>query len=59
MKIKRGTAREDGLVFWSTKHGKEIWVTLEQFEKNKLQYKEYIQKKWYPKNREKVIAILS
>jgi hypothetical protein len=59
MKIKRGTVREDGLVFWSRKNGKEIWVTVEQFEKNKLQYKEYIQKKWYPKNREKVIAKVS
>jgi hypothetical protein len=55
MRIKRGTIREDGLVFWANERGREIWLTKENFEKKKQKFKEYIQKKWYPKNKEKVI----
>jgi len=55
MKISRGTIREDGMVFWQRKGNKEIWLTLENFGKAKKEYKEYIQTKWYPKNKANVI----
>lgn len=55
MKISRGTIREDGMMFWQRKGKKEIWLTPEKFEKAKKDYKEYIQTKWYPKNKAKVI----
>lgn len=55
MKYKRGTLREDGFIFWRESKGKEIWLTLENFEKKKTEFKEYAKKR-YLANKDKVIA---
>lgn len=55
MKYKRGTIREDGFMFWRESKGKEIWLTLEDFEKKKIEFKEYAKKR-YLANKDKVIA---
>ena len=48
MKIKAGTQREDGLVFYSMQRGKEKWITKEKFE-----YYRNLQTQWRLKNKEK------
>jgi hypothetical protein len=39
MKLKHGTVREDGMIFWSMQRGKEYWVAKKTFEKRKSKYK--------------------
>jgi len=31
MRLKQGTEREDGMIFWQYSHGKERWVTAEKY----------------------------
>lgn len=40
--IKRGTAREDGKIFWGYKKNEELWITKEQYEKRENTRREYI-----------------
>jgi len=42
--IKRGTAREDGKVFWGYRKEKELWVAKEQYEKWENTRKEYVRR---------------
>jgi hypothetical protein len=35
-KIKRGTINNYGMIFWSYRYNKEIWLTKEKFERKKL-----------------------
>jgi hypothetical protein len=46
MKLKRGTVREDGLIFWQQTRGKEIWFTAEEFERKKALAKEDARKRY-------------
>jgi hypothetical protein len=46
MKLKRGTVRGDGLVFWQQSRGKEIWLTAEKFERKKALTKEDARKRY-------------
>jgi len=39
MKLKHGTVREDGMIFWSMQRGKEYWVTKETFDRRRSKYK--------------------
>jgi len=48
MKIKAGTQREDGLVFYSIQRGKEKWIT-----KDKFDYYRNLQTQWRLKNKER------
>ena len=43
-KIKRGTVREDGLVFLKNHFDKEIWLTREKYDSYAETYKNYITK---------------
>ena len=55
MKQKRGTIREDGMIFWQQKAGKEIWLTAKKFEKLKAYCKKYAKEK-YLANKDQVVA---
>jgi hypothetical protein len=46
MKQKRGTVREDGMIFWQQKAEKEIWLTAEKFKKLKAYCKKYAKEKY-------------
>jgi 5-methylcytosine-specific restriction endonuclease McrA len=45
VKFKRGFIRSDGLMFWSLRSGKEIWLTKEKFERRRL-----LKNEWQRKN---------
>jgi len=58
MKLKRGTVREDGMVFWSYEKlskGGEWWVSLEKFDDMQERYRSK-NRRWKKENPEKIQA---
>lgn len=48
-KIKQGTVRDDSKIFWGTMHGKESWITKEQYDKriaSRIAYRKMCQEQY-------------
>lgn len=51
-RIKRGTPRPDGKLFWQYQYGKELWVSPAQFDRNLISVREAVRKLNERKRRE-------